>query len=163
MPVSLFQIGANLFSMGLIGLIIYYLKHLETIGCKCAMNYKRTYIMSYQIFALAFGVGTLLSGNKMVEYIVETSYAVPFLILLAVAAITNIVFTLMYVEELKKENCDCSESVFRTMMYIISIIQAATLGLTILFGIIVGGLFMSIKSIAMPLIARNISLKGKRK
>ena len=30
-------------------LIIYYLKNLETIGCKCALNYKRDYIFYLEL------------------------------------------------------------------------------------------------------------------
>ena len=142
MPQTPFEIGTMLLSMVFTGSIVYYLKHLETIGCKCAMNYKRTYIMSFHIFGLAFGAANLLTGNGVAEYIVGSRYAIPVVLMLTVAIITNVVFTLMYVEELKKDNCDCSESVFRTMMYILSIISAITWGLVILLGIIVGGIIL---------------------
>lgn len=131
--------------MVLTGLILYYLKHLETIGCKCAMNYKRTYIIYFHIFSLALGAADLLSGNAVTEYIAKSSFAIRFIFVVASLAITNIVFTLQYVEELKKDNCDCSESVFRTMMYILSIISAVTWSLIILAGLMVGSLFLSVK------------------
>ena len=98
--------------------------------------------MSFHIFGLAFGAANLLTGNGVAEYIVGSRYAIPVVLMLTVAIITNVVFTLMYVEELKKDNCDCSESVFRTMMYILSIISAITWGLVILLGIIVGGIIL---------------------
>ena len=142
MPQTPFEIGTMLLSMVFTGSIVYYLKHLETIGCKCAMNYKRTYIMFFHIFGLAFGAANLLSGNGVAEYIAKSSFVMPILSVLVLAVITNVVFTLMYVEELKKDNCDCSESVFRTMMYILSIISAITWGLVILLGIIVGGIIL---------------------
>ena len=140
-------------------LIIYYLKNLETIGCKCAMNYKRTYIMYFTIFNLVFGLSNLLSGGRVNDYIVKSPYGVPIVSVLAAAVITNIVFTLMYIEELKKDNCECSESVFRTMMYILSIIAAAVWGLTLLLGLIFGGL---IASMPMPNIPTLKNSKAKK-
>jgi hypothetical protein len=143
MPYSAFEFGTMSVSMVLSGLILYYLKHLETIGCKCAMNYKRTYIIYFHIFSLAVGAANLLSGNAVTEYIAKSSFVIPYI--LASLVITNTVFTLQYVEELKKDNCDCSESVFRTMMYILSIISAVTWSLIILAGLMVGSLFLSVK------------------
>ena len=49
-----------------------------------------------------------------------------------IAAIMNLVFTIQYVDEMKKINCDCSESVFREMMYILAIINACVWALSIL-------------------------------
>ena len=115
--------------------------------------------MYYHIFGLVFGSASLLSGGKLAEYIVESRYAIPFVSILAVAAITNIVFTLMYIEELKKDNCECSESVFRTMMYILSIIGAVTWGLALLLGLIFGGLIMSMPKIKVPTLQNS---KGKK-
>jgi hypothetical protein len=154
-----FEIGTMLLSMVLTGSIVYYLKNLETIGCKCAMNYKRTYIMSFHIFGLAFGAASLLSGGKLPEYIGKSAAAVPIISILLIAIITNVVFTLMYVEELKKDNCECSESVFRTMMYILSIISAVTWGLALLLGLMLGGLIMSMPKIQIPTLKNS---KGKK-
>ena len=100
------------------------------------MNYKRTYIMSFYIFNIVFGVAQLLSGGMLIDYIKTSPYVVPIVLVLVIATITNIVFTLMYIEELKKDNCECSESVFRTMMYILSIISAAMWTLILFFGLI---------------------------
>ena len=159
MPYSSYQFGIMSLSMVIPGLILYYLKNLETIGCKCAMNYKRTYIMYYTIFSLAFGAANLLSGGRVTDYITESPFAIPLVLVLAVAAITNLVFTLQYIEELKKDNCECSESVFRTMMYILSIIGAAVWGLTILLGLMLG--FM-VASMPMPKAPTLKSAKGKK-
>jgi len=123
------------------------------------MNYKRTYIMYYHIVGLVVGSITLLTGDKMHEYIAKSSLAIPIILVLTVAAITNVVFTLMYVEELKKDNCECSESVFRTMMYILSIISAVTLGLSLLLGLMLGGLIMSLPDIQVPTLKNS---KGKK-
>jgi hypothetical protein len=162
MPLTPFQIGTQVLGMGFAGAIIYYLKQLETIGCKCSMNYKRTYIMYYHIFSIAVGFITLLSGisgGNIAEYIAKTSFAIPLIVLLTTAGITNVVFTLMYVEELKKDNCECSESVFRTMMYILSIIAVVTWVLILLLGIALGGVIMSMPKIQIPTLKSG---KGKK-
>ena len=49
-----------------------------------------------------------------------------------IAGLANLVFTIQYVDELKKINCDCSESVFRTMMYFLAILSICIWGLTLL-------------------------------
>ena len=157
MPLTPFKIGTQIGGLTVAGLSLYYLKNLETIGCKCAMNYKRTYIIFFHIFNIVFGLAQLLSGGKLAEYIVKSAYAVPFVLALVVAAITNIVFTLMYIEELKKDNCECSESVFRTMMYILSIIGAVTWAVALIGAIILYELVMS-----MPKAPTLKSSKGKK-
>jgi uncharacterized membrane-anchored protein len=118
--------------------------------------------MYYHIFSIAVGFITLLSGisgGNIAEYIAKTSFAIPLIVLLTTAGITNVVFTLMYVEELKKDNCECSESVFRTMMYILSIIAVVTWVLILLLGIALGGVIMSMPKIQIPTLKSG---KGKK-
>ena len=159
MPYSAFEFGIMSLSMVMPALILYYLNKLETIGCKCAMNYKRTYIMHYTIFNLGFGAASLVSGGRLIDYIEKSSFAIPIILVLAVAGITNIVFTLMYVEELKKDNCECSESVFRTMMYILSIIGAVVWGLVIVLLLMLGYMVGSLRDIQVPTLKNS---KGKK-
>jgi len=127
---------ALLIGMSLQGCIIYYLNNLKTIGCECAMNDKRTFIFGYSIFSLLIGVPQLFT-KSVTNYLAK--YQVAGLGLL-VLAISNIVITLLYIEDIKKENCKCSESVFRDMMYYLAIINACIFGLMILVGIY--GLYM---------------------
>ena len=105
--------------------IIYYLYNLSQIGCKCAMNYKRTYILSYTSCLIILGAITTFV-KVMPKFLLVVS--IPLLIL----AIINIVFTIQYVDEMKKINCDCSESVIRTMMYILAIINIFSWIITLL-------------------------------
>ena len=58
--------------------------------------------------------------------------------------ILNIVFTLLYIDEVKKANCDCSESVFRDMMFVLSIIQACMYGITFISSLYITFLFASL-------------------
>jgi hypothetical protein len=41
------------------------------------------------------------------------------------ALIFNIVYTIQYVNEMKRINCDCSKSFYRELMYILAILQAS--------------------------------------
>jgi hypothetical protein len=47
----------------------------------------------------------------------------PISILLLIAGIINIVYTIEYVQDMKKQNCKCSESMIRDLMFIIVILQ----------------------------------------
>ena len=109
-------------------LIIYYLKNLETIGCKCALNFKHHYIFIFTCIVLSLGLLNVFFSEFRMFKIIMSIVAIPYVI----AAIVNIVFTIQYVDEMAKINCDCSESVFRTMMFILAIINACVWGLTIL-------------------------------
>jgi len=120
----------TLVNISLNGCIIYYLNNLSTIGCDCAINYKRHYIFAFTIFSLFFSSANLLLSNKIRNYLEKT----PVLL----------VFTLLYIDEVKKANCDCSESVFRDMMFVLSIIQACMYGITFLSSLYITFLFASL-------------------
>ena len=120
-------------------LIIYYLNNLKTIGCECALNFKRDYIMYYSIVNILFNVVSLTVGvptilNYYNRY--PILYSVPAV--LFAAAIVNMVFIFQYVEEMKKINCECSESVYRDMMFVLAILQAISIGLILLLSVQVG-------------------------
>ena len=109
-------------------LIIYYLKNLETIGCKCALNFKHNYIFIFTCIVLSIGILNILFSSFHMFKIFMLIISIPY----AIAAIVNLVFTIQYVDEMKKINCDCSESMLRTLMYILAIINACVWSLTIL-------------------------------
>jgi hypothetical protein len=131
----------TLVNISLNGCIIYYLNNLSTIGCECAINYKRHYIFAFTIFSLFFSSANLLLSNKIRNYLEKTPV---LLVLLTALTILNIVFTLLYIDEVKKANCDCSESVFRDMMFVLSIIQACAYGITFLSSLYITFLFASL-------------------
>ncbi len=110
------------------GLIIYYLKNLETIGCKCALNFKHHYILIFTSIALTIGVLNILFNSIHMFRMFMLIISIPYFI----AAIVNMVFTIQYVDEMQKINCDCSESIYRTMMFILAIINASVWALSIL-------------------------------
>ena len=111
---------AFVFNVVISSCIIYYLKRLETIGCKCALNFKHDYIFYFTcinlgVALLRFGVGSIAIVRTIMLFV-----SIP----LVIAAIVNIVYTIQYVDEMKKNNCNCSESIYRDLMYILAIINA---------------------------------------
>ena len=114
-------------------IIIYYLKNLENIGCKCALNFKHDYIFYYTCFALAVGLSSIMFGTFKSMQMFLMIIFIPY----GIAAIINLFMTISYVDEMKKINCDCSESVFRTMMYILAILNICVMGLSVLIFIFV--------------------------
>lgn len=132
-----------LIGITLSSIIVYYLKNLETIGCECAMNEKRTYIFVYSSVVIAFNAFVLLYGgvDNLVKFYNKFPLTWAFPIIIAIAGIVNIVYTLQYIEDMKKLNCKCSKSPYRDMMYVLAIINAVSLGLTLVTGVFVGFLF----------------------
>uniref|UniRef100_A0A6C0JLT4 Uncharacterized protein n=1 Tax=viral metagenome TaxID=1070528 RepID=A0A6C0JLT4_9ZZZZ len=109
-------------------LIIYYLKRLETIKCDCALNFKRKYILGFTSLSLLLSISNFLfKGYKIYIKFLLLIY-VPWII----ATITNVIYTIQYVSELKKTKCECSESVYREIMFILAILNSITISLAVL-------------------------------
>ena len=110
-------------------LIINYLFTLEKNGCTCAMDYKRTYILSYLVvnmFVVLLSMFTDIfkNGSSTIGSFLLNIYGI--------AGIVNIVFVIKYVNMLKYKQCGCSESVYRDILYVFSIIDAFVLGMAVL-------------------------------
>jgi len=111
---------AFVFNVIIASCIIYYLKRLETINCKCALNFKHQYIFYFTCINLFFALINFAFGTISIIRFVMLFVSIP----LVIAAIINIVYTIQYVNELKKNDCACSESFYRELMYILAIINA---------------------------------------
>lgn len=96
--------------------ILMYLVNLEKVGCKCAMNWRRTFIMFFIIFSVVLSIASLFSYDILSSAIVMG--------LFTVASIANVVIILQYINMLKKEQCDCSEGLAREIMHVIAILYA---------------------------------------
>ena len=111
---------AFVFNVIIASCIIYYLKRLETINCKCALNFKHQYIFYFTCINLFFALINFAFGTVSIVRFIMLFVSIP----LVIAAIINIVYTIQYVNELKKNDCACSESFYRELMYILAIINA---------------------------------------
>ena len=120
------------------GTIIYYLNHLEKIGCKCSLTFQRNYIYYYTICFFIINVLNLLFKKITI---------LPIQIILLLASIINIAYTIEYVEDMKKQNCKCSESMTRDLMFIIAILQICAIIIFILIIICIFYFKMNLKVI----------------
>ncbi len=95
-------------SVGLYIAFLVYLGKLETIGCACALNWRRKFIIAYIAIALALTLATMLSKSFMNPYL---------LIILVLFRIAFIIITVQYINILKKDKCECSEHLTRDILY----------------------------------------------
>lgn len=108
-------------------LILRYLMRLEQIGCECAMDWRRDYIMFFIALTIVNAFVVLFMGPQQLPGL---QFA------LFIMGIMNVVFVLQYVHRLKKEKCECSISVYREIMYVIAILRAALYGLLLMLSIV---------------------------
>jgi len=115
----------------LITLAIYitflvYLFKLENIGCKCALNWRRQYIIAFIFISIVWNIihflKPSLSKNGFFAFIIL------FLMFIA--------FTIQYVNNLKRQKCECSKEMTRDIMYVYSWIMVSLLCLAVLFAFI---------------------------
>lgn len=143
-------------------LIIYYVTSLEKIGCECSMGYKRTYILGYSAVAIVYGLFmSIVGADKVTPILFKNTLLLALFALVGVAGIVNMVFTLMFVEEMKKKNCDCSESVYRDMMYVLAILQAISVGLVALFGGYTGYMYVKAARLGPKLTPKQMNAMAK--
>jgi hypothetical protein len=132
------------------GTIFYYLYYLEKNNCKCSLTFQRNYIYYYTIIIFLINAISIFFQKKIKEL---SRIVLPFSIILLIAGIINIIYTFEYTNDMKKQNCKCSESMIRDLMFIIAIIQS--------FVIII--FFLSIVSIFIfkinPLRSPDLKLK----
>jgi len=96
--------------------ILMYLFHLEKIGCACAINWRRSFIMFVIGIALVLSVLSVFSVDLLTSSLIMTVFSV--------VSIANVIIILQYVHLLKKEQCKCSESLAREIMQVIAILYA---------------------------------------
>ena len=116
---------------------LVYLFKLEKIGCKCALNWRRVYIIVFIFISLVWNLVNVfkpsLSKNKLLALIILTL----FLMFLA--------FTIQYVNNLKKKKCECSKEITRDIMYIYSWIMVVLICLVVVVPIIMSLMLLLVK------------------
>jgi len=122
---------------------IYYLYSLERLGCQCSLTAKRTYILGFNFFLIAYALFTIAMGgaNSVIAFYNKYPWLHLVFFLFIIATVVNVAFTIEFINEMKRENCTCSDSVFKDIMYVIAIIQAVTWSILGLVILITGGLF----------------------
>lgn len=103
------------------GTIMYYLYYLEKINCKCSLTFQRNYIYYYTIIIFIINAVTIFFQKTLKELALVI---LPISIMLLIAGIVNIIYTFEYVNDMKKENCKCSDSIIKDLMFILAILQS---------------------------------------
>ena len=103
------QYITSAFIIALYIVFLVYLFKLEKIGCKCALNWRRNYMIVFMIFALS---SNLLS---MVIPAIKLNFFLVFLS--ATLSLMFLIVTIQYVQRLKADKCECSENLTREIMY----------------------------------------------
>lgn len=116
----MYQYIAPTINLCISGTIFYYLQHLEKIGCKCSLTFQRTYIYYYTIAIFIVSLISIFFKSKLK---ILSDILLPISILLLIAGIINIVYTFEFIDDMKKQNCDCSKSMIRDLMFIIACLQ----------------------------------------
>lgn len=96
-------------------LLINYLLRLERIGCACAMDWRRHFMIFYMILLLVHIFLMAFVSEKTVP-LVQTTFTV--------LGIVNVIVTLQYIARLKREKCECSESFYRDVIMLVAYLNA---------------------------------------
>lgn len=133
---------------------LLWIYKLEEISCKCSENWKRDYI-KYFLYAyfimfviqiiiyLATGTG-LQNQNSTWIYVIMLIYQMFAFICIFVA--------IFYIDELKKQQCTCSEDIRREVYYYYNIIRLAFIGLALLIMILT---LLFLGKVISNLVAKN--------
>jgi len=80
--------------------------------------------------------------------------------IMVICIVINVAFTIEFVNDMKREKCACSDSVFKDIMYILSIIQAVTWSI---FGVVilVGGGFIAKEFVTGKITMKNVEMFQK--
>jgi hypothetical protein len=133
------------------GTIMYYLYYLEKIDCKCSLTFQRNYIYYYTLIIFIINAFTIFFQEKLKEM---SLVILPFSIMLLIAGIINIIYTFEYVNDMKKQNCKCSESIVRDLMFIFAILQSFVI---IIFFLTIISIFVF--KVKLPKMKQGLSLK----
>jgi hypothetical protein len=131
--------------------IIRFLNYLEKIDCKCSLTFQRNYIYYYTLIIFIINAVTIFFQEKLKEM---SLVILPFSIMLLIAGIINIIYTFEYVNDMKKQNCKCSESIVRDLMFIFAILQSFVI---IIFFLTIISIFVF--KVKLPKMKQGLSLK----
>jgi uncharacterized protein YacL len=106
-----------------------YLTALEKKGCKCALTWHRQAMMAFIIISLIVSFGMLFTEPNSPLRMITNIIMLPI-------SISYIVISLVYIMQLKKENCECSKDPARTTIEVFAWISVALAGLVLLLGVL---------------------------
>jgi hypothetical protein len=105
---SISQYIISAFIIALYIVFLVYLHKLEKIGCDCALNWRRNYIIAFIVFSLTWNVATMFSPSLRYNLLIA--------IIVFALALMFLIVTIQYVNKLKKDKCECSKDLTREIM-----------------------------------------------
>lgn len=94
---------------------LVYLFKLERIGCKCALNWRRNYMIVFMIFSLTTNFLSMIYPSIRLN--------ISFAFISAVLSLMFLIISIQYVQKLKTDKCNCSKHLTREIMYNYSLIM----------------------------------------
>lgn len=114
--------------------VLVYLFRLESIGCKCAMDWRRTYVIAYLIVSIVYSAFVwFLTYRFSKSALIGADSRIPAITLgvlslvMLIAGILYIVFGMQYISRLREEKCECSDDVAREVWEVVLYIHIAFL------------------------------------
>ena len=114
--------------------IIYWLDNLEKKNCKCSEDIRRTYIKNWWIILIIWN--TIIFGNELINVNFKQNTIIS--ILAPIIGIINLIFvfvSLVYITNLRKINCKCSQTFGEELLYTYDIITIVLLGFGVIFAL----------------------------
>jgi hypothetical protein len=118
----------NLVSIAVLLYLWLSLRRMETIGCECAMGYKRSFVMSY----LMVRIIVLITCTLFHRLCACAPSGAAMTIVLLPLDLIFVVITLQYVLELKTQKCSCAPKLTLDILHVYAIILSAIVTLVFL-------------------------------
>lgn len=112
--------------------VFVFLVNIKEYKCKCAVNWKRDYIIGFIGFVFLINLYMLLIDN------INLKFSFLAMLLLAVAAALNIVLMLQYVFDLKKNKCECVDQLSVDVMTFLALFQIFSIIFSFIIAMIIG-------------------------
>jgi hypothetical protein len=100
------------------GFFLYYAYDLERTGCRCALDWRREFMVGSLFLFIALGIAELFgwSGNTWVSMI------------RGVVIIAYLIITRQFISMIDKKDCDCAETRTYNVLNVVNIVQLVVMG-----------------------------------
>lgn len=127
----------------IIGLfILNWIHHLDKIKCKCSDNNSKVFIKAWWFFLIIYYSSILIiylftNNNKSLsDYIQFNNIILSMNLIIGLIAVIMVIVTYNYINNLKKNKCDCSISTSQDLLFLYSKINIAIIIILIIIFIL---------------------------
>ena len=129
---------AALINIFLYTYLLDYLLQLERIGCKCADDWRRSYIIFVCVFYIGYAfveLSLLLINTPSTFHVLEATkrWALPLHIVLMIGFVVS---AFQYVGRLEREKCACSEDTAKPILFLVAMVNTTVLTIVALLMLI---------------------------